>query len=125
VTLAGALSAVTQTNQQGDYAFASVPAGGSFTVTPDLEGFTFNPPRKQINDINADARFDSVGTPQASPTPTPDPSDDFSGGPDPNFDKWAVGILTNPPTAFDPLVKVFTGRRLPCRRRTSRRLQLR
>ncbi|PYT05315.1 MAG: hypothetical protein DMF65_00490, partial [Acidobacteria bacterium] len=109
VTLAGALSAVTKTNQQGDYAFTSVPAGGSFTVTPDLEGFTFAPPRKQIKDINADARFDSVGTAQASPTPTPDPSDDFSGGPDPDFDKWSVGILTNPPTAFDPLVKVFTG----------------
>jgi hypothetical protein len=107
VTLAGAQSAVTRTNQQGGYAFASAPDGGSFTVTPDLEGFTFAPPHAQINSISADTRFDSTGTPQASPTPTPDPSDDFSGGPGPDPNKWAIGILTNPPPDFDPLVKVF------------------
>lgn len=107
VTLAGAQSALTTTDAGGNYSFANVPEGGSFTVTPDKEGFTFAPPRQQVSNIVADVDFDAVATAQPSPTPTPDPSDDFSGGPDPDFDKWNIGILTNPPTAFDPLVQVF------------------
>jgi hypothetical protein len=107
VTLAGALSALTTTNTNGDFTFANVPEGGSFTVTPDKEGFTFAPPRQSVPNISTDVDFDAVATAQPSPTPTPDPSDDFSGGPDPDFDKWNKGILTNPPTAFDPLVQVF------------------
>jgi hypothetical protein len=107
VTLAGAQSALTTTDADGDFAFANVPEGGGFTVTPDKEGFNFAPPRQTIPNISADVDFDAVATAQASPTPTPDPSDDFSGGPDPDFDKWSIGILTNPPTAFDPFVKVF------------------
>jgi hypothetical protein len=109
VALAGARSATTNTDAQGNFAFTNVPDNGSFTLTPDKEGFTFNPPRQQVNGIATDVRFDATATAQASPTPTPDPSDDFSGGPDPNPDKWSIGILTNPPTAFDPLVKVFLG----------------
>jgi hypothetical protein len=109
VALAGAESAVTRTDSHGDFAFASVPEQGSFTVTPDKEGFTFNPPRRQINGITSDVRFDAVGTAQASPTPTPDPSDDFSGGPAPDPDKWSTGILTDTSTSFDPLVKLFLG----------------
>jgi hypothetical protein len=107
VTLAGAQSAPTTTDAGGNYSFASVPEGGSFTVTPGREGFTFDPPRRQVSNITADVDFDAVATAQPSPTPTPDPSDDFSGGPDPDSDKWSKGILTNPPTAFDPLVRVF------------------
>ena len=95
------------TDAGGNYTFAGVPAGGSFVVTLEREGFSFNPPNRVITDISADARFDSVGTFQASPTPTPDPSDDFEGGPDPDPNKWAKGIATNPPTSFDPLVGVF------------------
>jgi hypothetical protein len=109
VVLAGAQSAVTHTDANGHFAFTSVPEGGSFTVTPDKEGFTFSPPRQPVNGIATDVTFNAVGTAQASPTPTPDPSDDFSGGPAPDFDKWSIGILTNPPTAFDPLVKLFLG----------------
>ena len=107
VTLAGAQSALTTTNASGDFSFANVPEGGSFTVTPDKEGFTFAPPRQTVPNISTDVDFDAVATAQPSPTPTPDPSDDFSGGPEPDFDKWNKGILTNPPTAFDPLVGVF------------------
>ncbi|HEX6182690.1 MAG TPA: FG-GAP-like repeat-containing protein [Pyrinomonadaceae bacterium] len=109
VALAGARSATTQTNASGDFAFTNVPEGGSFTVTPDREGFTFNPPRQSINGISANVLFNAVGTAQPTPTPTPDPSDDFSGGPSPDPDKWSIGILTNPPPAFDPLVQVFLG----------------
>jgi hypothetical protein len=107
VSLAGARSDVTTTDANGNYAFANVPEGGNFTVTPDKDGFNFNPPQRQVNNITADVDFDVVATAQPSPTPTPDQSDDFSGGPAPDLDKWSIGILTNPPTAFDPLVKVF------------------
>ena len=82
LALAGAESATTKTDAQGNFAFTNVADNGSFTVTPDLEGFTFNPPRQQINGISADVLFNAVGTAQA--TPTPDPSDDFSGGPAPS-----------------------------------------
>jgi hypothetical protein len=107
VTLAGAQSAVTTTNQQGTFIFPNVPTNGSFVITPELEGVEFSPRNLVINDISADANFNSTGTVQPSPTPTPDQSDDFSGGPAPDPDRWAIGILTNPPPAFDPLVRVF------------------
>jgi CSLREA domain-containing protein len=107
VTLAGALSAVTLTDASGNYTFTGVPAAGNFVVTPEKEGLSFNPPSRSIADISANIRFDTVGTVQPSPTPTPDASDDFSGGPDPNPNKWVKGIITNPPSTFDPLVGVF------------------
>jgi hypothetical protein len=106
VTLAGALSAVTHTDAQGNFSFPDVPTTGNFTITPEKEGVTFNPASRRITDIAADARFESVGTAQPAPTPTPDQSDDFS-GPVPDPERWVIGILTNPPSAFDPLVQVF------------------
>ncbi|MFL6335798.1 MAG: carboxypeptidase regulatory-like domain-containing protein [Pyrinomonadaceae bacterium] len=108
VTLAGARSAVALTDASGNYTFAGVPAGGSFVVTLERDGFGFDPPNRFISDIGADVRFDSVGTIQPSPTPTPDPSDDFNGdGPRPDPDRWADGSVTNPSSSFDPLVEVF------------------
>jgi CSLREA domain-containing protein len=107
VTLAGASSAVTLTDANGNYTFTGVPAGGSFVVTPSNEGLIFTPSNRVISDISADTRFDTAATVQPSPTPTPDLSDDFSGGPDPDPNKWAKGIITNPPSTFDPLVGVF------------------
>jgi uncharacterized repeat protein (TIGR01451 family) len=107
VTLAGSFSAVTHTDALGNFSFTNIPENGSFVVTPEKEGFTFNPAHQSITGIVADVQFQSVGAVQPSPTPTPDQSDDFSGGPDPDPDKWVRGILTNPPPAFDPLVRVF------------------
>ncbi len=107
VALAGARSAVTLTDAGGNYSFAGVPAGGSFVVTVEKDGFSFSPPNFVVTDIGADARFDTVGTAQATPTPTPDPADDFEGGPDPDPNKWVEGTATNPPSFFDPLVGVF------------------
>jgi CSLREA domain-containing protein len=107
VTLAGSFSAVTHTNAQGNFTFTNIPENGSFLITPESEGFTFNPAHQQVTGVVADVQFQSVGTVQPSPTPTPDQSDDFSGGPAPDPDKWAIGILTNPPPSFDPLVNVF------------------
>jgi hypothetical protein len=110
VTLAGARSAVTLTDASGNFTFTGVPAGGSFVLTPEKEGFSFNPPNLVIPDIGADVRFDSDAT--VPPTSTPDPSDDFRDGPQPDptqpdLNKWAKGILTNPPSFFEPLVGVF------------------
>jgi CSLREA domain-containing protein len=109
VTLAGSFSAVTHTDAQGGFTFTNIPENGAFLITPEREGFTFNPARQQATGVIADVQFQSVGTVQPSPTPTPDQSDDFSGGPSPDPDKWAIGILTNPPSSFDPLVRVFLG----------------
>ncbi len=106
VTLAGARSGLALTDAAGNYSFAGVPAGGSFVVTLEKEGFSFNPPNLFITDISADRRFDTVGTAQPAPTPTPDPADDFEGGPDPDPNKWAEGTVTNPSSSFDPLVNV-------------------
>ncbi|HEX8148633.1 MAG TPA: Calx-beta domain-containing protein [Pyrinomonadaceae bacterium] len=107
VTLAGARSAVALTDAGGNYTFAGVPAGGGFVVTPERDGFSFDPPNFVITDINADVRFDPVGNAQTTPTPTPDPSDDFEGGPAPDPNRWAKGNITNPPSSFEPLVGVF------------------
>jgi CSLREA domain-containing protein len=109
VTLAGSFSAVAHTDAQGGFTFTNIPENGNFLITPEKENFTFNPAHQQATAVVADIQFQSVGTVQPSPTPTPDQSDDFSGGPLPDPDKWAIGILTNPPTAFDPLVNVFLG----------------
>jgi CSLREA domain-containing protein len=109
VTLAGSFSAVAHTDAQGSFTFTDVPENGSFVVTPEREGFTFDPAHQSVTSVSADVQFQAVGTIQPSPTPTPDQSDDFSGGPDPNPDKWVRGILTNPPADFDPLVNVFLG----------------
>ncbi|HEX7313869.1 MAG TPA: carboxypeptidase regulatory-like domain-containing protein [Pyrinomonadaceae bacterium] len=107
LTAAGATSSVEFTDATGNYTF-SVPASGSYVVTPEREGFSFNPPNFIINNIGADVTFDTVGTVQASPTPTPDQSDDFGGaGPQPDPSRWVKGTVTQPPTSFDPLVGVF------------------
>ncbi|HEX3557712.1 MAG TPA: FG-GAP-like repeat-containing protein, partial [Pyrinomonadaceae bacterium] len=107
VTLAGSFSAVAHTDAQGNFTFNDMPENGTFVITPDKEGFNFNPAHQQVAGVTTDAQFKSVGTVLPSPTPTPDQSDDFSGGPDPDPDKWVRGILTNPPSAFDPLVRAF------------------
>ncbi|HZT60235.1 MAG TPA: LamG-like jellyroll fold domain-containing protein [Pyrinomonadaceae bacterium] len=107
ITLAGSFSAVAHTDAQGNFSFPNIPETGSFVVTPEKEGFVFNPAHQSVTGVSADVQFQSVGTVQPSPTPTPDQSDDFSGGPDPDPNKWVRGILTNPPPAFDPLVQVF------------------
>ena len=107
LTAAGATSSVEFTDAAGNYTF-SVPAGGSYVVTPEREGFGFDPPGFVVNNIGADVTFDAVGTVQPGPTPTPDPSDDFGGeGPQPDPNRWAEGTVTQPPTSFDPLVGLF------------------
>jgi hypothetical protein len=43
ITLSGAGTATTTTNASGQYSFASLTAGGTYTVTPTLAGYTYSP----------------------------------------------------------------------------------
>jgi uncharacterized repeat protein (TIGR01451 family) len=61
VTLSGTPSATAQTNADGGYSFASLPAGGSYTVTPSLANYNFAPPARTFNSLSADQRADFAG----------------------------------------------------------------
>jgi len=43
ITLIGPISKITTTGIDGTYSFTNLP-DGSYTITPNLEGYTFNPP---------------------------------------------------------------------------------
>ena len=51
LTLSGSESGSATTNSSGDYSFA-VPAGGNYTVTPSLAGYTFTPPSQSFNSLS-------------------------------------------------------------------------
>jgi len=53
VTLAGSQSGSTTTDSAGNYRFNGLPAGGSFTVTPSLSGFTFSPQPTTVSNLVA------------------------------------------------------------------------
>ena len=78
LTFSGAFSLVTETDANGNYLVSNVPANATFTVTPDKTAFSFNPARRVFTNITASQRSDFTGTLQTSPTPLPDPSDDFN-----------------------------------------------
>jgi len=54
VTISGSQSRTTTTGSGGAYAVPNLPAGGSYTVTPSLSGYAFNPPSRNIEDLVAD-----------------------------------------------------------------------
>jgi protocatechuate 3,4-dioxygenase beta subunit len=53
MTLSGDSSATTTTDPNGDYIFTNLAAGGDYTVTPTAPLFTFTPPQRTFNDLNA------------------------------------------------------------------------
>jgi len=61
VTLSGSQSDTAAASYSGYYSF-TLPAGGSYTVTPSLAGYTFDPPSRTFNTLSANevANF-SVG----------------------------------------------------------------
>ncbi len=61
LTLSGSLSSVTSTDSNGNYSFA-VQAGGSYTVTPSLNGFSFTPPAATFNNLSSDQTANFVAT---------------------------------------------------------------
>ena len=51
VTLSGSQSGLRTTNSGGNYSF-ELPAGGNYTVTPSLLGFTFGPTSQTFNNLS-------------------------------------------------------------------------
>ena len=51
MTLSGSQSGSTGTNGSGGYSFTE-PAGGNYTVTPSLSGYTFSPPSQTFNGLS-------------------------------------------------------------------------
>jgi hypothetical protein len=52
MTLSGSQSGTTTTAPSGNYGFTEA-AGGSYTATPSLSGYTFNPASQTFNDLNS------------------------------------------------------------------------
>jgi len=58
VALSGAQSATATTDASGAYSFANLPEGGSYTITPSFNGFTFSPASRTVADLEADQASD-------------------------------------------------------------------
>jgi hypothetical protein len=54
VSLSGSQTGVIQTDSNGDYGFANLPAGGNYIVTPSKAAFTFVPASRTFNVLSAD-----------------------------------------------------------------------
>ena len=53
MTLSGSQSGLTNTDGSGNFVFNGLPAGGSYTITPSLAGYTFIPPSASINSLSS------------------------------------------------------------------------
>lgn len=70
-TVGGTQTITEQTDAAGNYAFI-VPRSGSYIVTPTLDGFVFNPPTRNVNNLNGPRLdVDFAARPAASPSPSP------------------------------------------------------
>ena len=58
VAMNGAVRPPIVTTGSGDYQFAELALGGSYTVTPSRQGYVFNPPNRAFNNLQADQRAD-------------------------------------------------------------------
>lgn len=63
ITLNGALSRTTTTDANGDYAFANLPAGGNYTVTPSFDqgSYIFNPADQGVVNLQTPQACNFVG----------------------------------------------------------------
>ncbi|HEV2863086.1 MAG TPA: LpqB family beta-propeller domain-containing protein [Pyrinomonadaceae bacterium] len=52
VTLAGGAQASAKTDAEGGYTFAALDAGLNYTLTPSLEGYTFDPAGHAVSDLS-------------------------------------------------------------------------
>lgn len=65
VALSGAGTATQTTDAQGNFAFTNLAPGGTYTVTPALNNFAFNPQSRTYGNLSAsqtDAAFEAVST---------------------------------------------------------------
>jgi hypothetical protein len=60
LSLTGSQSMTTQTNGNGEYAFAGLEEGGAYVVTPSNAGFAFTPPNLSISDLSSNQAVDFV-----------------------------------------------------------------
>ncbi len=63
VTLSGSQSALRTTDANGNYSF-ELAAGGNYTVTPAIVGFTFGPPSQTFNNLSASQAANFTATRQ-------------------------------------------------------------
>jgi hypothetical protein len=56
--LKSAKSASTKTDSNGNYTFADLPGGGSYTITPEGAKTTFTPPNRTITNLTQDGSAD-------------------------------------------------------------------
>ncbi|HWS99557.1 MAG TPA: Calx-beta domain-containing protein [Pyrinomonadaceae bacterium] len=66
VNLSGSQSASKVTDASGNYSFANLPMGGSFTVTPAKAGLTFVPASKSVANLSADQLSVNFSVPSLS-----------------------------------------------------------
>ncbi|MGA2588737.1 MAG: carboxypeptidase regulatory-like domain-containing protein [Bryobacteraceae bacterium] len=62
IMLTGSQSASTTTGSSGNYSF-NVPAGGSYTVTPSLTGYSFTPPDQAFSSLSGNQTANFTATP--------------------------------------------------------------
>jgi uncharacterized repeat protein (TIGR01451 family) len=65
VSLSGAASGTQTTDAQGQFTFNNLAPGGTYTVTPALNNFTFNPQSRTYGNLSAsqtNAAFEAVST---------------------------------------------------------------
>jgi len=65
VTLSGAANGTQTTNAQGQFTFTNLAPGGTYTVTPALANFAFNPQNRTYGNLSASqtaATFEAVST---------------------------------------------------------------
>jgi hypothetical protein len=66
VMLSGDATATAQTDASGNYSFDGLAHGGTYTVTPALDGYTFTPPSQTLTPMSTNGSADFAATPAAS-----------------------------------------------------------
>jgi hypothetical protein len=117
VTLSGTAAATTTADSAGGYSFKSL-ANGSYTVTPSLSGFSFNPSSQPVTIAGADptpVNFTSAAIPPTlSVSPLAISMSATVGGSNPNPASFTVsntgfGTLTFTATSDSPWLSVNPG----------------
>jgi len=65
ITISGSEARSSQTNGNGEYAVASLAPGGSYTVTPQKENYTFTPASRTFNSLAGNLSGNFVATPKS------------------------------------------------------------
>ncbi|MEJ7861051.1 MAG: carboxypeptidase regulatory-like domain-containing protein [Pyrinomonadaceae bacterium] len=100
VALSGTSSSSTATDAAGNYSFTNLSGGGSFTVTPSLNGYTFNPVNTPVNNLAANQTAVNFATSvvayeaDTAPRPSGDGDGTVNGGDLTMIRRFVAGIET-------------------------------